>query len=486
MLIIASKRAPVEFEISPDGMPLPNVSPGGTATVVADQAALLGVKWLAVALTAGDKAVAHQHPDGLDVAVGSGQRAVHLKLLNLPPEVFDPVQYYFANEILWLVQHGIIDRWRRPTFTEKTRSAWRAYEEFSSMLAAELLSMTTSDATFILQDFQLMNVAPYLRAARPDARILWMSHSAWPQPETWSVMPTYAREAMILGALSADVAAFLCTQWAENFVMCASGVSGVTATGGLTMRSGGRATRVVANPLGYSEVALERRLPRLPRDLEAWAEDVPLVVHSGRTDPIKNAPRAIEAFGAAVDRLSRPAGSQPRLVVKMNPNRTYVPENEEYAREVAIRALDVNMRLGREAVRVIVSNDVDLTLGLLSRADVLFLNSVVDGMNLTAFEGAMVGQREPGLVLSERCGAAEYLGSAADLVNPFDVAQQADALVTALSRGESERRLRYASWRKLAEPMTLQAWVGRQLESLGMSAGPLPEPEAQADRSGRP
>lgn len=338
------------------------------------------------------------------------------------------------------------------------------------MLAAELIRMTTSDATFILQDFQLMNVAPHLRAARSGSRILWMSHSAWPQPETWNVMPAYAREAMIQGALSADVAAFLCTQWAENFVMCASGVPGVTVTGSLTLESGGRSTRVVANPLGYSEDALGRRTPRLPADLQAWAADAPLVVHSGRTDPIKNAPRAIDAFAAATETLAPPPGAEPRLIVKMNPNRLYVRENEEYAHEVARRALDVNTRFGREAVRVIVSNDVDVTLGLLSRADVLFLNSVVDGMNLTAFEGAMVGQRNPGLVLSERCGAAEYLGSAADLVNPFDVAQQADALAGALSRGEPERGQRYGRWRQLAEPMTLRAWVGRQLESLGMSA----------------
>src|SRR5256885_6354458 len=124
--------------------------------------------------------------------------------------------------------------------------------------------------------------------------------------------------------------------------------------------------------------------------------------------------------------------------------------NAEYLRATEACVREANDALGFEAVRLVVDNDVGLTLGSFERADLILLNSVVDGMNLSAFEGTIVNDRAAGLVLSETSGAAEQLADVATIVSPFDVAEQAAAIAEALRLPAEERRCRHQAPRTLA------------------------------------
>ena len=75
--------------------------------------------------------------------------------------------------------------------------------------------------------------------------------------------------------------------------------------------------------------------------------------------------------------------------------------------------------------------------------DVLLVNAIFDGMNLIAKEAPLVNERDGVLVLSENAGAHEELGPWALSVNPFDLEEQAQAILelrlqrlTALGRDE--------------------------------------------------
>jgi trehalose 6-phosphate synthase len=154
------------------------------------------------------------------------------------------------------------------------------------------------------------------------------------------------------------------------------------------------------------------------------------------------------------------------MLVRMNPSRLYVPANAEYVRRVETAAVEVNEDLAVEAVRVHCDDDVNHSVGCFQRADLLIINSTMDGQNLMAFEASLTNTRDAELVLSENCGAAEVLGSVCRTVNPFDLVEQADAIVAGLTASADERAAAARRRRSTAEPWTVEAWARMQLDGL--------------------
>jgi validamine 7-phosphate valienyltransferase len=469
-IFMATKRAPFEFEKDPSTGEVRRaaVAPGGTGSVVADQARYLGTNWFSSAMTDADREMAAQHPDGVEASV-PGEKLSRLVLLHHDPDEFELFQYQFTANALWYALHSLWETWRTPNFGDEVRSGWAAYlsinEQFASALAGAAADV--ADPVFLVHDYQLTSVPSFLRdRVGADPRILLFSHLPWPGPDGWRVMPKYLRAEMLERLLAADVVGFFAQRWAWNLLCCIEDnvpEARVDHDAGEVFYRG-RRTRVRAMPLGYSPASLEARLPRIDGELEQWASDKELILHAGRTDPIKNAPRAIAAFVGAAQRNANVRAA--RLLVKMNPNRLYVPGNAEYLASARRMAEDANNTLGTDAVRVVLHDDVSLTLGLLARADVIVLNSVLDGQNLTAFEGSLINQRNCRLILSEGCGASETLKDVATIVNPFDLSELADGISAAVAMDQQAARKQFETRRDVSARYSLPHWVESQLEAV--------------------
>ena len=78
------------------------------------------------------------------------------------------------------------------------------------------------------------------------------------------------------------------------------------------------------------------------------------------------------------------------------------------------------------------------------RAEVMFVTSLRDGMNLVSFEYIACQEKNRGvLVLSEFAGAAQALGAGALLINPYNTDEVAQALDQALNMPKEERDMRF-------------------------------------------
>lgn len=100
------------------------------------------------------------------------------------------------------------------------------------------------------------------------------------------------------------------------------------------------------------------------------------------------------------------------------------------------------------------------------RYDVLLANSVADGMNLVAREGPIVNERQGMVVISRNTGAADVLGDAAFIVNPFDVSETAGAIARAITVGKAERAERAEALRARASANPPKQWLADQLAIL--------------------
>ena len=98
--------------------------------------------------------------------------------------------------------------------------------------------------------------------------------------------------------------------------------------------------------------------------------------------------------------------------------------------------------------------------------DLLIVNSLFDGMNLVAKEAPAVNTRDGVLMLSENTGSHEELGECALSVNPFDIAEQAEAIHRALTMSPEERKQRADGLREIVDATDPGIWIDEQLADI--------------------
>ncbi len=471
-VFLASKRAALSYDTDPGTGELRAwLAPGGTGNVVAEQAGVLNVSWIASADSDDDRRAAAANPEGVTMRLHSG-RDIRVRLIRHDERVFRSVQNHVTADLLWAANNYGWDRWTQPSFDAATRAGWSDFDRFTHDFADELLksSATSADPLFLVHDYQLVRVPALLREQRPHAPILLFVHIPWPSADYWRVLPREARAGIVRDMLPATTIGFFADRWCRNFLDCVADLlpDARVDREAMTVERQGHRTQLRTMPLGYSPLTLDGRQPELPEGVEEWAAGHRLVVHSGRTDPIKNAERAVRAFVLAARSGDL---ADVRMLVRMNPNRLYVPANADYVRRVEAAVSEANAALGPDTVRIHTDNDVNHTIACFRRADLLMFNSTVDGQNLSTFEAPLVNEHDADVILSEMCGAAEVLGPYCRTVNPFDLAEQAEAIGAALAQDDGERARSAARRREAARPWTLESWVRAQLDGLAADHG---------------
>jgi trehalose 6-phosphate synthase len=80
----------------------------------------------------------------------------------------------------------------------------------------------------------------------------------------------------------------------------------------------------------------------------------------------------------------------------------------------------------------------------------------------------LVNRRDGVLLLSENAGVYEELGEHSLTVHPFDIQQQADAIVEALGMDVGRRRKLLASAAAVVRENDVERWLRRQLDDLAV------------------
>ena len=136
-------------------------------------------------------------------------------------------------------------------------------------------------------------------------------------------------------------------------------------------------------------------------------------------------------------------------------------------------AAEINARFGRDGYTPIILRIENLPPQELyanyRAADLCFVSSLHDGMNLVAKEFVASRDDDRGvLILSQFAGAASEMPEAL-IVNPYDADQCAAALHMALSMPMAEQRDRMRLMRGLVAEFNVYRWAGRMLlDAAGM------------------
>jgi len=501
-VLVASNRGPVSYQFGADGSLIPSRGGGGMIAGVTDGLAALGpgasATWICAALSDADRAVARAG----DISDGNG---IPVRMLDIPPDIFDRAYNRVANSTLWFLLHQLFDTPNQPRFGREFRRDWEAYlaynEAFADALTEEALTgqalageaLTRGEGSLrvLIQDYHLCLAPRLLRdrlggqPGRPpgEAGIGHFCHTPWAPPDYYRMLPDDVGRALLDGILGADRAGFHAERWATAFLDCCAAVLGADVTrtglagpgpgpvGRVTYR--GHVTEVAVHPLGVDAAALRERaragdVRAHVGALRRAAGDRKLIVRVDRTELSKNIVRGLAAYRELLATRPQWRGRVVHLAFAY-PSRSALAEYRAYTdqvRELAGQISEEFRTADWDPLVLEVKDDYPRSLAACALADVLLVNPIRDGMNLVAQEGPVLSERGCALVLSREAGAAATLAADALLVNPYDVTETADALHRALEMPDAERQRRGAALAATAAADPPARWLGGQLASL--------------------
>jgi trehalose 6-phosphate synthase len=384
---------------------------------------------------------------------------------------FDRFYNEFANPALWFLQHELWDLAGDPNLDEP----WASYTRVNETVAEAVLDEVAAEPDTLIwfHDYHFYVAPAVVRAGRPDAAMSQFVHIPWPDSRGWAVLPDEMGRAIHEGLLANDVVGFHTGRWRANFLESSAAVLGAD----VDVEEGrveyeGRTTLVTAHPISvdtgeFDELVESDRVRAEERDLASLPRER-LIVRADRTDPSKNIVRGFQAFGLFLETHPEVHGRVVMLAL-LDPSRQDIPQYAVYLDEINASARAVNDRFrsdGWEPVVLDVHDNFPRSVAAYKQYDVLFVNAVLDGLNLVAKEAPLVNERDGVLVLSRNAGAYEELAPWAVAVDPFDVAGQAAALHAALSLPEDERRARADALRAHVREHDLVEWLDLQLADL--------------------
>jgi trehalose 6-phosphate synthase len=480
---MASNRGPVSFTFDGDGRLTARRGGGGLVSGLSSVADHADTLWVCAALSDADRAAAREAPDGrLDPDGAPGGSAV--RMLDIPPAIFDQAYNAVANSTLWFVHHMLYDTPNQPDFGTAFAPEWESYRTYNRAFAEALAQDAGppgSAARAVVQDYHLTLAPRMLADLRPDVRIAHFSHTPWAPPDYYRILPADVAREVLDGILGADHAGFLCQRWADAFLDCCEAVLGAEADVDRARRRvsyRGHVTGIGVHPLGVDSGALISRASQ--PDVEARvgtlaeaAGDRKLIVRIDRTELSKNIVRGLVAYRELLTAYPQWQG-QVTHVAFAYPSRHDLPEYREYTKRVQRLASEISEEFGTEdwdPLILQVDDDYARSLAAYRLADVLLVNPIRDGMNLVAKEGPILSERGCALVLSREAGAAAELAPDALMVNPFDVSGTARALHEALTMPYEQRQRRAAALARAASALPPAQWFADQLTALEEPAG---------------
>lgn len=474
-LVVASNRGPVQYEIDDEGNLTAGRGSGGMVAALGPALAGRAGTWVAAAISEGDRIAARQ--------VARTRRRRRLELPQGPVQlrslVIDPREYQnfynrVSNRTLWFLQHYLFDVARHPRFDGSFRAAWRNYRDVNRAFAVACDEEADPRAAVFIQDYHLALAPTMLRARRPDLGIAHFTHCPWADPAYFAMLPRPMREELLAGMLGADLLGFLVPRWSRNFLRCCQEAGYQVDRGRETVGTpDGRQVRVHAYPLGVDADDLRartagREVQSQVRSVRELARGRALIVRVDRMELSKNILRGFDAYAAFLESHPRMRGRVMHLALAYASRRD-LPEYQAYTAEVKHVAEAINERFRTrtwEPIRLELRDNYPRALAAMAQADVLVVNPVWDGMNLVAKEGPSVSERDAVLILSRNAGAADDLGEWALLVNPFDTAELAEAISTALAMPPEERAMRAKGLREQASALRPQDWFSEQRRDL--------------------
>ncbi len=462
-VIVVSNREPYLHQRRGDRIEVQRPASGVVTALEPIMRACSGT-WIAHGSGSADREVVDKHDR---VAVPPENPAYRIRRVWLSAEEEAGYYYGFANEGLWPLCHIAHVR---PTFRS---GDWAQYAAVNRKFAKAVASEAkTKDPIVLVQDYHFALLPDMIREELPNATVITFWHIPWPNPESFAICPW--RDEVLAGLLGSSILGFHTQSHCNNFVDTVDRfLEARVDRESFTVSFGGKLTAVRRYPISIAwppaAEMVEKTVPDCRssiRQLHDLPPEHRLGVGVDRLDYTKG---IVERF-RAIERLLE---LNPEWIGRFTfvqiaaPTRAGIEEYQHHEAQVRAMATRINGRFARRGPPPIVlkveHHEPRAVYEYFRAADVCFVSSLHDGMNLVAKEFVAARDDDRGvLMLSQFTGAARELPEAL-IVNPYDADQCAAALHLALTMPAEEQRDRMRLMRGLVAEFNVFRWAGRML-----------------------
>jgi trehalose 6-phosphate synthase len=470
-MLVLAHRAPFAYERTETGQVAVRYSSSGVVNAVEPLIAACGGTWIAHGNAQDDREFERSGARPPDSA-----SRYRVRRVGLSDDELEGYYYGFANEALWPLCHRAHVR---PIFrSNDLQTAWAVNARFAAAVAEEAAS---ESPLVLVQDYHFALAPQIIRERLPQSTIVTFWHVPWPDWQTFEICPW--RHQILEALLRSTVVGFQTATDCRNFIDAVE--HAFEARFDRHNRSliyGGRRIYVRAYPASVrwtpecAQAAPSAERQEV-RDLLGLAGDVKLAVAVDRLDYTKGLEEKFLAVERLLDLYPEFAGRFV-LVQMAEPSRSRLEVYSELRSRVRAAAERINRRFGGVDYCPIILIEGQHTPAEIARfmraADVCYVGSLHDGMNLVSKEFVSVRADERGvLLLSEFTGAARQLTDAV-LVNPYDVDGAAAALAAALSMAPEEQGGRMRRMRRAVYDYDAYRWGAEILSDAMRLRAPRP------------
>ncbi|MEY7849524.1 trehalose-6-phosphate synthase [Natrarchaeobius sp. A-rgal3] len=404
------------------------------------------------------------------VAVPPSSEAYTLRRLDLSADAVDSYYRGFSNRVLWPICHGFTD------LIEDRPDDFEWYRSVNDQFATAVADHADEESIVWIQDYHFALAPRTIRdSIPPSATVAQFWHIPWPTPETFRDCP--AAVDLLEGLLGNDLLGFHVDRYATNFLECVERTlpSAAVDRKRRAVRYDDEATTVVATPMGVDAASYDRMGRSVdPSRLSSFLttngipSETVLGLGVDRLDYTKGIPERLAALERFFERNPDWRGSF-TFVQKATPSRTEIPTYQRYGEFVRNEVDRINSRFATDGWQPIVYTDAyleaDMLAALYRRAGVMIVSPLVDGMNLVAQEYvASSSEADGALLLSDRTGAHERLGTHAFSIDPTDTDGFARQIADSLSTPRHERRRRMSVLRNRVFERDVDWWMATQFD----------------------
>jgi trehalose 6-phosphate synthase len=401
------------------------------------------------------------------VRVPPGEESYVVRRVWLTPEEEKGYYYGFSNEGLWPLCHLAHNR---PLFRGED---WKHYKAVNQKFADAVCDEVDSpDPIILVQDYHFALAPKMIHDKLPRATVIMFWHVPWPNSERFGICPW--RNELLEGMLGSSILGFHTQVHCNNFVDSVERY--------MESRTDRGQNAIVHN----QRSTLVRPYPISVEWPNRWAQAAPPVAECRATvfAELRLKPDAL--LGVGVDRLDYTKGIEERLLAVERllertpsflgrftfvqlaaPSRTVIARYKELNDQIEATAARINARFGNGDYRPIIllraHHEPPTVFRYYRAADVCYVSSLHDGMNLVAKEFIAARDDEKGvLVLSSFTGASHELTEGL-IVNPYDLDEAASALSSALNMSIEEQQDRMRAMRAFVAEFNVYRWAGRML-----------------------
>ncbi len=353
--------------------------------------------------------------------------------------------YYcgFANGVLWPLMH------EQKKYIEFKAHEYQIYQDVNLKFAQHLNKIASSEDVIWVHDYHFLSVAHYCRQLGMKNRIGFFLHIPFPERTQWKSVKPYQELAQHLAqydllGLQTDYDQTHCFDFLRQTL-------GLKVHDANTLSDQTRQIKINCYPIGVHPTALQKRAAESIDVALPFADlnnpNIQNIISVDRIDYSKGLLEKITAFDAFYKQYPDMKNQVRQLQIAC-PCRLDVDTYQSLYDTFKAKVNQLNQKYEASdnpvfncSFEAIAHHEL---MHLYHHADICWVNSIRDGMNLVAKEYiAAQDPIDPGiLILSKYAGAAEHMPEAI-IVDPFNVKSMMRALNQVIHMPPSERLARY-------------------------------------------